>query len=381
MVPSTCRVSEPGKVRNGIVTREDEGEKMKSKAVVVALLVLMLCGCGPKVVIEPVGERSVGGQDVQVEEIRFRSGTFRLVGDLRLPVGDGPFPAIIMVHGDGPVARDGYRTTYMPPMEIFLRNGYAVFSWDKPGSGESTGKFNRKGVWDVLSRRAEILVDGIGVLAEHPAIDPARIGLWGISQAGWVMPLALEETDNVAFMIVVSGGAESSPEQMAYQLGQQVACGGGSEEQAALVEQYWAQSSNATSYDEYREAMEILIGIPRFKDHTGVTLRIAEQHDWKPYPRDLDKYVDPMDVIEHTTIPVLAFFGELDKNIDPVQGAEAYEAALRKAGNQAASIVVIPGVTHTLVPAETGCLNESWGSELAPEYLETLESWLQHLSR
>ena len=260
-----------------------------------------------------------------------------------------------------------------------MRNGYAVFSWDKPGSGESTGKFNVRGEWDVLTKRAAILVDGIEVLAEHPAIDPTRIGLWGISQAGWVMPLALEQTEDVSFMIVVSGGAEASPEQMAYLMGQKVACGGGSAEQAALVEEYWSQSFNATSYDEYREAMEILTEIPQFERYTGVNREIAEKDDWQPYPRDTDRFFDPMDVLEHTTIPVLAFFGELDKNIDPVQGAEAYETALQKAGNQDYQVVSIPGVAHTLVPAKTGCLNESWGSKLAPEYLETLEAWLQDL--
>jgi pimeloyl-ACP methyl ester carboxylesterase len=266
-------------------------------------------------------------------------------------------------------------------MEIFLRNGYAVFSWDKPGSGESTGRFNRRGEWDVLTRRAAILADGIEVLAEHPEIEPDRIGLWGISQAGWVMPKALELSDHVAFMIVVGGGAEASPEQMAYLFGQKVACGGGSAEQAALVEQYRAQSFNATSYDEYREAMGILIEIPRFELYTGVTLKIAEEDDWKPYTRDTDRFFDPMEVIGHTTIPVLAFFGELDKNIDPFQGAEAYEAALQKARNQDYQVVSIPGVAHTLVPAETGCLDESWGTKLAPEYLETMGAWLQHLSQ
>jgi pimeloyl-ACP methyl ester carboxylesterase len=266
-------------------------------------------------------------------------------------------------------------------MEIFLRNGYAVFSWDKPGSGESTGEFNRKGVWDVLTKRADILADGIEVLTEHPSIDPDRIGLWGISQAGWVMPKALELSDHVAFMIVVSGGAEASPEQMAYLIGQKVDCGGGSAEQAAVVEQYWSQSFNATSYDEYREATEMLVGLPRFELYTEVNLKTAEEDDWQPYPRDTDRFFDPMEVIEHTTIPVLAFFGELDKNIDPVQGAEAYEAALQKAGNQDYQVVFIPGVAHTLVPAKTGCLNESWGTHVVPQYLETMEAWLQHLSQ
>jgi pimeloyl-ACP methyl ester carboxylesterase len=63
-----------------------------------------------------------------------------------------------------------------------------------------------------------------------------------------------------------------------------------------------------------------------------------------------------MKVIEHTTIPVLAFFGELDKNIDPIQGAEAYEAALQRAQNQDYQIEVIPGVGHILVPTKTGCI-------------------------
>jgi hypothetical protein len=265
-------------------------------------------------------------------------------------------------------------------MEIFLRNGYAVFSWDKPGSGESTGGFNAQGEWDVLTKRAAILADGIKVLAKHPAIDPTQIGLWGISQAGWVMPKALGLSEHVAFMIVVGGGAEASAEQMAYLIGQKVACGGGTAEQAALVEQYWAQSRNATSHDEYREAMEILSEIPRFQLYTGVKLEIAEEDDWKARKRDTDSFFDPTEVLEYTTIPVLAFFGELDKNIDPVQGAETYEAALQKAGNQDYQVVFIPGVAHTLVPAKTGCLNESWGSQLSPEYLGTMEAWIQQLS-
>jgi pimeloyl-ACP methyl ester carboxylesterase len=347
----------------------------------VLLMALLLAACGKAVERKAIGTHSFGSQEATVEEIRFRSGRFRVVGDLRMPVGQGPHPAIIMVHGDGPVTREGYPTTYLPAIELFLRNGYAVFSWDKPGSGDSTGKFNRKGEWDVLTRRAEILADGIDVLVEHPLVDADRIGLWGISQAGWVMPKALELSEHVAFMVVVSGGAEASPEQTAYLMGQKVACGGGSAEQAALVEQYWAQWFNATSYDEYREAIETLIGIPRFEHHSGVTLEIAEEEDWQPYPRGTDRFFDPMQVIEHTTIPVLAFFGELDKNIDPVQGAEAYEATLQQAGNQEYQVVSIPGVAHTLVPAKTGCLSEQRGSTLAPQYLQTLEAWLQRLTR
>jgi hypothetical protein len=350
---------------------------MKSKAIVIGLLAMLICACGSGVVIQPVGERNIGGQEVQVEEIQFRSGKFRLVGDLRMPLGNGPHPAVIMVHGDGPTTRDGYPTTYQPVLELFLRNGYAVFSWDKPGSGESTGALNH-----VITERADILADGIEVLAEHPSIDKTRIGLWGISQAGWVMPMALERTDKADFMIVVSGGGENGIEQMAYQVGQVVACRGGAAEEAALADQSWSRAFGATSYDEYRTAAETLLEIPGVQADTG--LRITEESKWKALgtrTQNPNAFFDPMDILEQTTIPVLAFFGELDKNIDPVQGAAAYEAALQQAGNQDYQVETIPDVAHTLVPAKTGCLNETWGSKLAPEYLEALETWLQRLAR
>lgn len=87
----------------------------------------------------------------------------------------------------------------------FVDAGYAVLVWDKPGSGDSTGEFDGE---QTLTQRAEILVDAIEWLMDESTIDESRLGVWGLSQAGWVMPLALTMTDDISFMIVVSGGAE-----------------------------------------------------------------------------------------------------------------------------------------------------------------------------
>jgi hypothetical protein len=266
-----------------------------------------------------------------------------------------------MVHGDGPATRYG-AVPFGPTIEIFLRNGYAAFSWDKPGSGQSTGEFDSG---HNLTQRAAILADAVQVLAEHPAIDSTRIGLWGISQAGWVMPLALELADDVAFMIVVSGGGEDSIEQMAYRLGQRILSSGGSSEHAALFEERLAQACKTTRYAEYRQATEAILEIPSLGTAIGIQLELQEEGEWQPWPRDIDAFIDPMDIIEHTTIPVLVFFGELDPDVDPVQGAEAYEAALQAAGNQDYQIEVLPSVGHVFVTRS--------------EYLRTLEAWIQHL--
>jgi pimeloyl-ACP methyl ester carboxylesterase len=345
---------------------------MKKIVILSALMALLLSACGASINIEKKEDQNIGGVDVQVEEIKFRSGRFKVVGDLRIPDEGDRHPAVILVHGSGKATRHPEGTA-KPTMDTFLRNGYAVFSWDKPGSGMSTGDFR-----DLHKERAEILADGIQVLVEHPAIDPDRIGLWGISQAGWIMPQVLEDADDVAFIIVVSGGGEDGIEQMAFQIGQQVLCEGGTEEEAALVEQYRAQAMKANSYEEYRQAMEILLGIDAATPYLGMNM--LEEKDWNPPKWSVGAFFDPIDVIEQTTIPMLAFFGDLDKNVDPVQGAEAYEVALQKAGNPDYLVVFIEDAAHNMARTATGCLNSDWGTNLAPEYLETMEIWIQHLS-
>lgn len=96
----------------------------------------------------------------RVEEITFQSGEFTLVGDLRTPAGTGPFPVVLFVHGSGDANRVLFGA-YLPLMERMLRAGYAVFSWDKPGSGESTGQLREP---YLRHQRAQIVLDAIEVV-------------------------------------------------------------------------------------------------------------------------------------------------------------------------------------------------------------------------
>ena len=135
----------------------------------------------PVVTTPPATEPPPGPTTI---EVGFTAGEFELVGDLVLPGGDGPHPAVILVSGSGPQTR-----TSIPDYATLKRKlsdaGFAVFSWDKPGSGESKGE-----VLFAIGQGAEILVAGIAHLRTRADIDPTRIGLWGLSQAGWIMPHA-----------------------------------------------------------------------------------------------------------------------------------------------------------------------------------------------
>jgi pimeloyl-ACP methyl ester carboxylesterase len=350
--------------------------QIKPKTAFLVLLVSILISCeknkdpGLNPVYGPAVTKQFGDVSALVQELSFNSGDFYVVGDFRTPVEGELFPVIIMVHGSGGATRDG-AVDFATLIEIFLRQGFAVLSWDKPGSGESRGTFTQG---YTVTERANLLADATKVLKENTSILNSSIGLWGISQAGWVMPRSLELTNDVAFMIVVSGGGEDGIEQMAYQVGQVVACKGGSTEQVNAVEKYWSQMAKATEYSEYREAVDILVNIPGVTEHTGLT--VSEQSQWNAWPREIDAFWNPMDAIEKTTIPMLVFFGELDKNIDPVQGAQAYEAALEKAGNTDYMVITIENAGHVLTSATTGCLDEPVSSEWVSEYLDTLENWV-----
>ncbi len=134
----------------------------------------------------------------------FRSGDAMLSYALDLPQGTGPFPAIVFGHGSGRQTKD----EAMSVKSRMTQAGFAVLRYDKRGVGQSTGTFEAPGLLNsdrLLPILADDMVAGVDFLRTRPEIDPDRIGLMGISQAGWIMPLAAERSPHVRYMVLVVG--------------------------------------------------------------------------------------------------------------------------------------------------------------------------------
>jgi uncharacterized protein len=170
----------------------------RARALAVALVLAALAvgcdgGAGPSA---PVASPTPTGPS-------FASGSVRLSYALDLPPGAGPFPAIVFGHGSG-------RTTKNEAFAVASRMtqaGFAVLRYDKRGVGESTGTYEAVGIANserMLGLLADDMAAGVAFLRTRSEIDPNRIGLMGISQAGWIMPLAAERAP-VRFMILVVG--------------------------------------------------------------------------------------------------------------------------------------------------------------------------------
>jgi pimeloyl-ACP methyl ester carboxylesterase len=341
----------------------------------IALGIVLLCAF--------CTENSTSSKKELKQEIVFRSGSFKMVGDLTLPAGSGPHPVVIFVHGDGPNNRTS-GVTYPPIMERMLRSGYATFAWDKPGTGESTGRIDRS---RLIEQRSQIVLDAVQEIKKHAEIASGKMGLWGISQAGYVMPAVLSKSEDIAFMIAVSCPGEAGVDQGAYLVSRQAVCTGLSEEDAEQVEYLLSAVERVQTYEEYVRIKQQLAAYPVLNklEYLGLNMRIRLEEEWHIHNPAGDYFWDPMEVIERTTIPVLAFFGEKDTQADPIQGERAYRSALTRAGNTNFRLELIPGVDHNLILSETGCLEErnhrsrnEW-KNYSPSYLDILEEWLRNL--
>src|SRR5207249_1558328 len=150
------------------------------------------------------------------ERIKFHSASAVLAGTLLIPLTKGPHPAAVFVHGSGEQSRNGFVSIIRFAADHFARHGIASLICDKPGVGESTGHWETETLDDLA---ADALAAHNFLLGRRD-IDSEQIGLWGSSQAAWIMPKVAAQSKHVAFIISVSGAGSgmSVGDQVLYSL-------------------------------------------------------------------------------------------------------------------------------------------------------------------
>jgi pimeloyl-ACP methyl ester carboxylesterase len=133
----------------------------------------------------------------------FANGDVRLSYRLDVPQRRAPVGAVVFGHGSGRQTKATCRFL----ADGFLSRGMATLCYDKRGVGQSTGTFVFVGAKDsvpVFADLASDLAAAVAFLRTRPEIDPTRIGLAGVSQAGWIVPLAAARS-RAAFMVLLVG--------------------------------------------------------------------------------------------------------------------------------------------------------------------------------
>ncbi len=146
----------------------------------------------------------------------FPSSGANLDYELNLPTGPGPFPGVVFGHGSGPTTKaDG--SVHVP---FWLDQGFAVLRFDKRGAGQSTGVYRGVSAANSQTQILELAGDmaaGVTFLRTRPDIDGRRIGLTGVSQAGWVMAAATTISSDIRFVVAFVGSTAPVGVNVAYE--------------------------------------------------------------------------------------------------------------------------------------------------------------------
>lgn len=134
-------------------------------------------------------------------EITFDSHGVVLAGSIVLPDREPPHAALVFVHGSGPQARN------VALAERLANAGIATLVYDKRGAGKSGGEY--EGKQSVSERNISLLADdaaaALDALSRHPALTHVPLGFAGISQAGWIVPVAASRARQTRFLVLWSG--------------------------------------------------------------------------------------------------------------------------------------------------------------------------------
>jgi dienelactone hydrolase len=153
-------------------------------------------------------------------EVQVGSGAWAVPGTLTLPRGEGPFPAVVLVHGSGPLDRDETIGPNKPFRDLawgLASQGVAVLRYEKRTRAHADALAKVKD----LTVKEEVLDDALAavdLLRKTPGIDPKKVFVLGHSLGGMAAPRLAQLDPGLAGLIVLAGAARPIEEVLVEQL-------------------------------------------------------------------------------------------------------------------------------------------------------------------
>lgn len=326
---------------------------------------------------------------MKTEEFSFEYDGKKYSGLLDLPLEKEPTALIVLIHGHGKtnvVEKNWYSTT----RSKFLSTGIACCIWDKAGCGKSEGEYEHN---QTVQSSANEALAAIDKLRELNIIDSNKIGLWGISRAGWICPLIIEQDKSIAFWISVSG--TDNLDNYRYLLESNLRIEGRTETEIEVLMNEWdycnKYQKGGKSYNEFIESTKNLFQDPYCKK---LGLGVDNEEEYNSF---IDYYKNSNFVYDEKTglqilvpefkktlnkvnCPVLAICGENDTQVNWKKTIKLYKETFGNKENAVVSIKTLPYCNHNMQHSETGGLYEDLSEfewKVCDGYYETMLSWIK----
>jgi uncharacterized protein len=149
-------------------------------------------------------------QDYLVQESKFKSGTLTLYADIYIPDKPENKIGIALIQGSGNSDRTNL---WSQSFAEFLANaGYFVLLPDKRGCGKSEGSWKSASFQDL----ALDVISSVHNLKDIMKLD--AVGIMGLSQGGFIAPIAASMDTTIKFVINVVGSAVPLEQQIMHEV-------------------------------------------------------------------------------------------------------------------------------------------------------------------
>ena len=155
-------------------------------------------------------------QPVTVEQ-----GKWALPGTLSLPIGSGPFAAVVLVHGSGPNDRDetvGPNKPFSDLAQGLASQGIAVLRYEKRTKQYPAECMALGAQLTVQDETIDDAVAAVALLGKTPGIDSKRISVLGHSLGGMLAPRIAQAAPGIAGLVIMAAGNRGLEDAMIEQM-------------------------------------------------------------------------------------------------------------------------------------------------------------------
>jgi len=316
--------------------------------------------------------RSDNPNQVAVEErLMFKSNNDTLVGYLSKPNDRKSFPVIVVLHSASHGHHDNDLYNHLETNMNAI--GIGVFTYDRRGSGESTGDFNTASL-EVLAQDA---LNAIEMLKTRNDIEKYKIGLFGISQGGWLAPLAYTMApQDISFMILLSSSGVSPARQMEYSAVTTLKMNNRSDE--IIDRAKYLRNITNEYYRGIRDRQKTQVEIDKFRNEEWFSDVYLPWNGNLPEDVSLTKWIHEMDFnpkkyFEQVKIPIALFYGATDRWVPIEESIEVWKDVFEKNGNSSFEIFRVDKAGHMMIMNEDDNPDQE---VISVQYTNQLKNWV-----
>lgn len=304
---------------------------------------------------------------LKTEEIFFENNDAKLAGTLIYPSGNGPFPAVIQVHGSGNQTRseDFYRSRAY----LLAMNGIACLIFDRRGKGQSTGSEVS------MELLADDAIAGVHYLQNNPFIKKNEIGIMGFSQGGYIAPLAARRSKDIAFVITGAAPGITPNEQNDFNVENSLRKKKVDDDSIAYVLKFRNDLRNF-QYNSVGDQIELEAILSDLKTKSWFKNTLLTDEKVEPVTGGIKDFLiyNPLPAWENVDVPVLLIWGEKDMLVPAEKSKTLIEAALIKGGNKNFQTIIYPNSTHGIESINN---SDEWDfPRLAEGYHNSIVEWI-----